>query len=739
MRKIILPLAVCLFTLTVCAQDMETATLQKAIQQHPQQDSIRVNRLNALVLNNTLEPLELETLATEALHLSQQLHYVKGEAYALLNLSNVNQRRGDRKQALLLAQQADSLAKKIDDPELNAYVLLQQSINVRNANNPQSIAYAKAAEEIALKTHNKKLISLCQNQIGGLYGTSFSDFPRAIEYNLKAVAAAEEADCLACLSKSWTSLAASYNSVGDQATSLLYYQKALEANKQIGNKFQEVQLSNNIGERYRLMRQYSEAIPYYNRVLEVAKEPLLIEMAESNLADVYTHTDSLQLALHFAFSSLAKAKQIEDNEGVAWIDGILSRLYLKRGMTDSALYFSTDGYNVAKAGGSIEFMRDNASALANAYALKNDFANAYQYHQLYVNYRDSMQNSEISNKSAVLQYNYDLAKKQAQITALDQQKKAQRLYLIGALVFLVLILITAVMLLRNNRIKQKANRLLQKQKLEIEDQRDQTNKALAELQQTQKQLIQSEKMASLGQLTAGIAHEIQNPLNFINNFSEINAELLDELQDELAKTGMGDLKSLAQDIASNEVKINHHGKRADAIVKNMLQHSRKSTGEKQPTGLNALCDEYLRLAYHGLRAKDKSFNTDIETNFDDTIGTVPVVPQDMGRVLLNLFNNAFYAVHERLKKSGGNYEPVVSVSTKKRSGKIEICVQDNGMGISKSLMDKIFQPFFTTKPTGQGTGLGLSLSYDIIKAHHGDMHVESEEGTGTTFRILLPA
>jgi two-component system NtrC family sensor kinase len=263
--------------------------------------------------------------------------------------------------------------------------------------------------------------------------------------------------------------------------------------------------------------------------------------------------------------------------------------------------------------------------------------------------------------------------------------------------------------------------------------------SLEELKSTQAQLIQQEKMASLGELTAGIAHEIQNPLNFVNNFSEVNRELIDELKSKKSKLNSEEIEELLDDIAANEEKINHHGKRADAIVKGMLQHSRASTGKKEPADINALCDEYLRLSYHGMRAKDKSFNATLQTEFDSSIGKINVVPQDIGRVLLNLFNNAFYAISERQKVEGEGYEPTVSVSTKKEDGKVFISVKDNGNGITQKVLDKIFQPFFTTKPTGQGTGLGLSLSYDIIKAHGGEIKVETKEGEGSSFVINIPA
>jgi len=267
-------------------------------------------------------------------------------------------------------------------------------------------------------------------------------------------------------------------------------------------------------------------------------------------------------------------------------------------------------------------------------------------------------------------------------------------------------------------------------------------KAYEKLKSTQAQLIQSEKMASLGELTAGIAHEIQNPLNFVNNFSEVNKELVDELQSELQ---LGDVKNaiaISNNIKENEEKINYHGKRADAIVKNMLQHSRQTKGVKEPTDINKLADEYLRLSYHGLRAKDKNFNADFKTEFDESIGKINIVPQDIGRVLLNLFNNAFYAVNEKLTANRlpltDNYKPTVTVQTKKLNDKVEIKITDNGNGIPQNIIDKIFQPFFTTKPTGEGTGLGLSLAYDIItKEHNGTIKAESKEGEGSEFIIDL--
>ena len=307
------------------------------------------------------------------------------------------------------------------------------------------------------------------------------------------------------------------------------------------------------------------------------------------------------------------------------------------------------------------------------------------------------------------------------------------------------ITITEFKLDRTEKVKRTTAILLEETIQELELKRkaiEETNtalqKSLEDLKATQAQLIQSEKMASLGELTAGIAHEIQNPLNFVNNFSEVSNELIEEMKEELDKGNKEDAKAIADDVKQNLEKINFHGKRADAIVKSMLQHSRTSNNKKEPTDINALADEYLRLAYHGMRAKDKSFNAAIKTDYDESIGLIKIISQDIGRVILNLITNAFYAVMEKKKLHPEEYEPTVTVGTKKLDNKIEIHVKDNGTGIPQKALDKIFQPFFTTKPTGQGTGLGLSLSYDIVtKGHGGELKVETREGEYTEFSIIL--
>jgi signal transduction histidine kinase len=415
----------------------------------------------------------------------------------------------------------------------------------------------------------------------------------------------------------------------------------------------------------------------------------------------------------------------------------ISALYKTLNKPDSSIYYAERGIEEANKISYISGILEGSKILAEYYE-SIDPQKALKYFKLTSETEKKLYGS--GNMQVMKDMIAQSDKKQVEIeTAKVEYQNRLRMNAILGIAFTLLVI--AIFLFINSRRKQKA-------KLKIE-------KAYDLLKSTQAQLIQSEKMASLGELTAGIAHEIQNPLNFVNNFSEINKELIDELKEELAVGNRQSAEEIANDIKENEVKINHHGKRADAIVKGMLQHSRTSSGVKEPTDINALADEYLRLAYHGLRAKDKSlsdgqagFNADFKTYFDPNLPKVNVVPQDIGRVLLNLINNAFYAAP--LPPEGGfrnpeyKHVPTVTVSTSfippsgGTRGAVVVRVSDNGPGIPANIIDKIFQPFFTTKPTGQGTGLGLSLSYDIVKAHGGELKVETKEGEGSEFIIELP-
>ncbi|HPG07825.1 MAG: GHKL domain-containing protein [Saprospiraceae bacterium] len=424
-------------------------------------------------------------------------------------------------------------------------------------------------------------------------------------------------------------------------------------------------------------------------------------------------------ALGLLKQSYANFNQFDDYIGLADASVFLARFYEKTDRPDSLLFYADIGLHAAqKSNYKVGII--NAGKLLEKYYLNRDLNQAYRYLKLTSEVTDSLygaaQIKELQRERTLLNEQME-RQKQIEEETLKGNRRRQILFLIG---LLTLLLITTI-LYRNGKKEKQAKQIIEK--------------TLSDLKATQSQLIQSEKMASLGELTAGIAHEIQNPLNFVNNFSEVNTELLEELLGERTKEkGERDEtveSELLQDIRENELKINLHGKRADAIVKSMLQHSRTSKGEKELTDINALCNEYLRLAFFGFKARNNGFEAKLKTEFDPELPPMNIVPQDIGRVLQNILNNAFSAV-------GAVKNPEVLVSTKLLDGRIEITITDNGPGIPDAIKDKIFQPFFTTKPTGQGTGLGLSLSYDIVKAHGGSIGVESHEGKGSIFTIHLP-
>ncbi len=465
----------------------------------------------------------------------------------------------------------------------------------------------------------------------------------------------------------------------------------------------------------------------------------------SVMGDIYREKASDSLALFYYHQSLQSGKTTGNFTVVAGTYEKLITYYMERKQADSVLYYASINLPAIKSLGAVtSFVASEVNLgkayqhLAAAYLMKGKVDSSNKYLQLALTVKDSLTGEKLRRLAAFQRLTLD---EQIRLQSEEKERIAagnkRRLYLLLAGIGVAVIIIGLIY--RNNRQKQRAYEQLQRQKEETDQQREKADAALVELQSTQSQLIQSEKMASLGELTAGIAHEIQNPLNFVNNFSEVSNELISELVDEVNKGNTEEVKAIAKDVQGNLEKILHHGKRADVIVKGMLQHSSSGSGRKEPADINALVEEYLRLAYHGLRAKDNSFNATMKTTFDPAIGNINIVPQDIGRVILNLISNAFYAVNERSKKKIPGYTPAIVVVTKKEGNKIEVMIKDNGNGIPLRIVDKIFQPFFTTKPTGQGTGLGLSLSYDIVKAHGGELRVETKEGIGSEFSFSLPA
>jgi len=512
-----------------------------------------------------------------------------------------------------------------------------------------------------------------------------------------------------------------------------------------------------------------QEIFHFREARRIATEighPIRQMMATMNLGRSFMVTDRLDSALNCEKEAERLAFRTGFKKYLGQVYSITGNTYLKKNDTAEAKKYYYLGIQASQKENNLSSLSTNYYPLTKVllaerqtdsalmYAMKNlqtlqqlgsvtgYFVNlGTVYENLYLGYQQKGQNDSVFkylgltlvNKDSIYKIRIKSLAEFQNLTFGEQLRlqnlgKEKRLYqsrvrVYTLLVGLGILLLIGLLLFRNNRQKQKTNKVLEK--------------TLADLRSTQAQLIQSEKMASLGELTAGIAHEIQNPLNFVNNFSEVSNELISEMVDEVNKGNTEEVKIIAKDVQQNLEKILHHGKRADAIVKGMLQHSRSSSGQKEPTDINDLADEYLRLAYHGLRAKDKTFNASMKTDYDESIGNINIIPQDIGRVILNLITNAFYVVNEKKMQQPEGYEPTVSVSTKKSGDKVEVSVKDNGNGIPSKVLDKIFQPFFTTKPTGQGTGLGLSLSYDIVKAHGGELKVETKEGEGTEFIIQL--
>ena len=880
---------------SLTAQVKVADSLYKLVVAHTKDDSERVNLLNSLAYEyRRNKPASTDSLIEISLSVSNKLNYTKGIGYALAI-------KGARYYTQLKYKSADSafaiakqLLESVNDYKIQAYLWRTwASMKMDEGDYAASLDNFLKGLTMAHKSGDIKQAVEIERTIGYLYNV-LGEYEKAIPYQTDALKHAESIGYKIGMSGAYNAIGKTYKTQGNYPAALDGYTKGLRIDEELKDSAGIFIDYGNIGDVYERMGNYPEAFKHINVYLDYLWGP----------------------------------NRLEDR--VAWGEWVLGKTYTHSGDPAKGLVHAKYSLEQANKVGWRLYLREITALIAESAAKLKQWDTAYKYQVLSSNYKDSLLGQETARKTAMLQANLELDKKQVEISLLTKDKQLQiaenrreRAFLFALLGGLASLIIFAIVLYRNNRNKQSANVLLQKQKLEIDNkakelsiQKDnleqsyqnvellgetgrkitsslsvekiiatvydnvntlmdasvfgigiynddlkridfpatyengkalpfysnsiydenrfaglcfisgkeiimgdlqteygnylqsvptpnqgnqpvsliylplhvkekilgvitvqsfqknaysdyhlymlrniaiyaaialenaesfkRLNQTLESLKKTQSQLIQSEKMASLGELTAGIAHEIQNPLNFVNNFSEVNKELIEEMQQEMDKGNLVDAKEISNNIKDNEEKIIYHGKRADAIVKGMLQHSRSSNGIKEPTDINALCDEYLRLSYHGLRAKDKSFNATIITDFDNTIGNINIIPQDIGRVILNLLTNAFYVVDEKKKASQAElveaskvYEPTVSISTKKIGDKVLISVTDNGNGIPQKVLDKIFQPFFTTKPTGQGTGLGLSLSYDIIQAHGGEIKVETKEGEGTQFTIIL--
>ncbi len=613
--------------------------------------------------------------------------------------------------------------------------------------NDSVLQYLQQALEIANQHDFIREALIARTEIGRYFYTT-GNYAASLQNLLQNLDLAEQHLDTVLIFQITKDLMKAYARLGDYKQQMLYAQKTQVLLAKLTTKdsillgqFKATYL-NQMAQVYKGLGNNDSALFYYQAASAHYKtrgDAEGIAVGFSNLAEMYAKMSNTDSA--FAFSKrmipFAIASRRFDILAVSKLN--MATLYHKMGMRDSAFIYARQALFDVRSMTEPDYDLKTYSLMAELYQEQQQFDSAVKYLQLTLVMKDSLQ--DLSNITQAQSFSFNDAMQKQKLLQEKREAEQQysnkiKLYVLAGIIALFIII--ALLLNRNVRNKRKANALLSRQKEEIQH-------VLSDLKATQSQLIHAEKMASLGELTAGIAHEIQNPLNFVNNFSEINNELIEEVKSQRSVLGEAEMDELLKDIFQNNEKINHHGRRADAIVKGMLQHRQSSSGKKELTGINALCDEYLRLSYHGLRAKDNSFNSTLKTDFDPSIGDVNIIPQDIGRVIMNLLTNAFYAVAEKSKSSQGKlvergfkYEPCVTISTKKAGNKVEVGVSDNGNGIPQNIIDKIFQPFFTTKPTGQGTGLGLSLSYDIIKAHGGELKVNTTEGQGTVFSVMLP-
>ncbi|MEO6849680.1 MAG: ATP-binding protein, partial [Mucilaginibacter sp.] len=624
---------------------------------------------------------------------------------------------------------------------------LQLSKIYINFNADSALIFTNKAYELALSNKSEKLQIRCFVLLGNTY-VGIGDYSKGIQMYINGMDICKRRGDVYRMIEINNNLGSAYNYREEYKKALQYSYSATRQLKQYSDgkksipknfKAVNVYLLENIGTSYLYMHQTDSAIFYFNKGINYAKGFNFTELDNAFYNDL-GRVEVLKGNKNTALNYFKKAEAINlINRDISNLDYnylSMAEMYEHFKQPDSAIYYAQKSLRGAREG---KFMQDVLFASRLLYKLYDEQHNipgAYQYYKIATQVNDSI----YSQKKTRELVSIDFEEKQRQQEIESQQQAYQstlRTYLLVAVILFFLIL--AIVFRVNNLKQKKTNFLLSEQKEEIETQRDSLGQALEELKNTQSQLIQSEKMASLGELTAGIAHEIQNPLNFVNNFSEVNIELMDEMEMELTQGDKDEAISIASDIRQNLEKIRHHGKRADSIVKGMLQHSRASSTNKEPTDLNKLADEYLRLAYHGLRAKDKNFNAEILTHFYEKLPLANLVPQDIGRVLLNLFTNAFYAVQHKQKDAGPDFKPTIEVTTGLITGFVQVKVKDNGSGIAEDIKDKIMQPFFTTKPTGEGTGLGLSMSYDIVvKGHNGNIDIDTKEGDYTEFITSIP-
>ncbi|WP_162053216.1 tetratricopeptide repeat-containing sensor histidine kinase [Pontibacter pamirensis] len=657
-------------------------------------------------------------LSQEAVRLAEGIVYLQGEAEGLRIWGFCHIRRSEHDKAVYCLEKAFPLFQATDDLKGQADIWQYKGIIKRcQGNYALSLECLFKALATREKLSNQEDIPLNLYDLGITY-KYLGSYSKALDYLLKSLQEARKIKATLTESYVMNNIGLIYYESNDFYRALSYYQQSLSLRKLSGDQWGEAGCLDNIGTAYYKLEDHEKALTFCQQSLAIA-ESIGDKKGQGNalfhIGSIHFKLkDFEQARLNWVNSQQIRA-EIQDKKGQADILFCFSELYSDKEFleanTEKAIGYLNEGVHL---GEDIK-AKDTLSKIHKGYyqVLKQsgDYQEALVHYEKHIALDKEIYSEAMSKKVIDLEITHGIEKAIKEMEAFR---------------------------IRNTELA-KLNEEIQEQKERTELQRDVLRKALTDLKATQSQLVQSEKMASLGELTAGIAHEIQNPLNFVNNFSEVSVELCAEIGQEIESSLLEEAQTTLADLVQNLYKIQEHGRRAEAIVKGMLQHSRNSTGQKELTDLNALANEYMRLAYHGLRAKDQSFNTALITHLDDKLQKIRVVPQEIGRVLLNLFNNAFYAVQQKQKQAGQEYKPEVRVMTRQLRGRVEVRVCDNGTGIPQKVKAKLFQPFFTTKPSGQGTGLGLSLSYDIItKGHRGKLQVKSQEGKFTEFIIRLP-
>lgn len=710
-----------------------------------------------LFTNLEIEAQSLEALKVELKKLTEKPGYEKDTSY--LNLANelgfmLAETNPDSAFVFLDRQIAYCNSANYKRGEAEALKIYGNALQ-NKGDFKASIRYYDDALSIARELPDEKLVPGILNNIGLVY-YNLGNYAEALSNFYEAIKGAEQVSNSNVKAAALNNIASIYFEQEKLEEAKEKYREMLAIYTQMGNQGRMILAYNNIGDVELKQKKPLEALENLKKGHASAlalQSPEFIEMTSRTLADIYSALDSLDKAETFYRQSITMSK--DNGYGVPYSHSLigLASLFYKKGDRKNALSYALEGLKQAETMGQTRQMRDANELLARVYEEEGDFAEALSSYKLFKLYNDRINDSQGQRIAATLESEYEFSKK-----TLEYEKSTlrQQWLIYSAFAVMIFILVILLIVYRNRNKLNTAYHTLQEKTLELGNKNEKLEHTLAQLKSTQQQLIQAEKMASLGELTAGIAHEIQNPLNLVNNFSEVSVELVDEIQgmrskSQALKQNSGTALSqdeeleneILQDIKVNLSKITQHGKRAGAIVKGMMEHSKGGTGKKEETDLNALADEFLRLSYQSFLAKNKTFQVQLKTQFTSDLPRVSVIPQDIGKVLINLYSNAFYACG-LLGHAEHSQGPVVTVSTSYypaqggQRGKIKISVHDNGPGIPDSIKDKIFQPFFTTKPAGQGTGLGLSLSYDIINAHGGELKVESALGEGTTFSIELP-